>query len=183
MKKNKLYVSFDESNHNHGNDIIVATFSIFPEDISTKKFGRRDYRGIRNFLDKKGRDYRFTTFASISEFEKAKYNLYIGSIFLIRDFIKKAKNDFYELEMIFDGYPRKKGNKVLEKELQEFEKIQVSNYWGNKKKKKYPILLQAADVTASELYRGLCSDILNSKKIVKFSLEEVLRLKKRFETL
>ena len=183
MRKNNLYASFDESNHNNGNDILVSVISVFPEDILHEKFGRRDYFGTRSFLDKKGRDYRFTTFGNISELEESGYKLYLSSIILIKNFLKNNRERFSELNMIFDGPPKNKWKKILEEELGTFQKINVSHYWGNKKKKRYPILLQLADVTASELYRGLCSEILNSKKFVKFSLEEILRLKKRFDII
>jgi len=184
MRKNSLYASFDESNHNnHGNDILVSVISIFPEDISYERFGRRDYLGTRNFLDKKGRDYRFTTFSNISELEKSKYHLYLSSIILIKDFLNNNRVKFSELNILFDGPPKNKWIKILENELDMFKKINISHYWGNKKKRRYPLLLQMADVTASDLYRGLCSEILNSKKFVKFSLEEILRLKKRFDTI
>lgn len=181
MKKEALYVAVDESNHNNGNDIIVAVFSIFPEDKNPERFGKREYLTTRNFLDKKGRDYRFTTLAPFQDFEKTSYNLYLITPFLIKNFIKDNK-EFLELNILLDGHSKNKWEKILRWELKSF-KTEVSNYWGKKKRRNYPLLLQAADVTASDLYKGFCSDILNNKKIVKLSLEELLRVKKKFDTL
>ena len=180
IKKGVLYAAFDESNHSRG-DIIVGVFSINPEDIHEDKHVRRNYKEVREFLSENDRDYRVAILSTLSDFYQTKYNLYLVAPFMIRDFLKSKKSRISKLRLIFDGPSRKKWEKILKSDLIEFESINTSNFWGRKKRRNYPLLLNAADVTASEIYRGSCKDALTHKKIIQIPLEELLRRKKLFE--
>ncbi|MFH1608376.1 MAG: hypothetical protein ABIA78_04550 [archaeon] len=122
--------------------------------------------------------------STIDDFYQTRYNLYLVAPFMIRDFVSSEKiQNSPKLQLIFDGETRNKWKKILLSDLGEFESVEISNFWGKKKKKKYPKLLQAADVKASEIFRGSCRDALTHKKITRIPLEKLLRRKILFETL
>ncbi|MFH1801378.1 MAG: hypothetical protein ABH804_00900 [archaeon] len=180
-----LYSAFDESNHSRG-DIIVGVFSMYLEDILEVKCIRRDYNEVRKFLADRGRNYRIAILSTLKEFYQTRYNLHLIAPFMINDFLGSQKNtlEFSKLNLIFDGFPNNKWNKIIKENLaNRFKSIEISNYWGRKKKRGYPRLLEAADVTASEVFRGSCKGALNHEKIIRVPAEELIKRKIRFETL
>jgi hypothetical protein len=182
MKRGNLNVAFDESHHDgNGRDIILAAFSIYPEDIRLGKYGRRNYQEVDKFLGKEGRDYRVVLLAPISDFEgKNEVMLYLFAPIMIRDFLSKWEGqDILRLNLLFDGKTRSRWRRELETQLTCFEGIKISNFYGNGKRRSFPELLYVADCKANGLQRGNFKALLDNRKLTRISIDELAEIKKR----
>ena len=179
-----LYCGCDDSNHKgrRGDEIILATFSLFNGDGKYQNFRnrvscrpnerRKIYTEARKWMKDTIRDYRF---ASIDR-DRAVMDSNIPWVFptLLRDYLDSSIYDVEDIHVYIDGRLGLDNKESILAEFQDFPDMTikpiVKGRVGRGKNKprrlNCPKVLWAADIWANMIHRGEGGDILTHDKRV-----------------
>lgn len=178
-----LYVGGDDSNHGNKKkrgEVIVATFSILPEDSQIEKLGnKRDFGFAFNYVSSSGRDWNFTIRGGDQYFGKSQ-NIPLVLPTLIQCYLHNHPNhDIREVSTFIDGELKNdsksrfledvanvKWHTSLEVSIMGFTKKRVARAGGFSKSYHCPRLVWVANSIANYLGGQKTYDVFEHPKMI-----------------
>lgn len=176
-----LGVGLDESNHGWDirkkGEIVVATFSLYSEDLIVRKFpNRRDFKKLHKWLKKPYVDYRYTMLLR-KESKETYSNLVRIAPYLIKSYIEENLSKVDKLKIYLDGRLEKGGRNILRENFLGYkgiEQVVVDNFIKKNKNKKgnvckrpyCPSVVYYADVCAADLLTEQFHTLIRNEKFV-----------------
>lgn len=164
-ERKDLIVGGDDSNHagTAEGEIIIATFSFFPEDSLVKRFpNNRDYKFVTDWLNSSERDFRFALLTS-EKYRHSSENLIEIIPSLIFSYMEEENVFTENLKIYLDGRLSSGNREEIRNKFRNYrgiENVIVDNFIKKRfnergkiiKRPECPTVTYCADVLANYLY-------------------------------